>query len=212
MNALPTAGIATACATAILLLHATPATAERADRDKPTQLEANRMSADDARRVSIFEGNVVLAKGTITLRADRVVVRVDPDGFQHATATGSPVRFRQKGDGTPERAGVWTDAEALRLEIDGRNERIELFERARVTRDQDEVRGEYILLDQRSEFFSVSAAKGASPAAAEGRVRAVIQPKAPSSPAVQPPPAAGASAPSPPAAPARGDAEKPPAR
>jgi len=188
VNALPTAVIATACATATVLLNATPAAAERADRDKPTQLEANRMSADDARRVSIFEGNVVLVKGTITLRADRVVVRVDADGFQHATATGSPVRFRQKGDGTPERPGVWTEAEALRAEIDGRNERVELFERARVTRDQDEVRGEYILLDQRSEFFSVSAAKGATPAAAEGRVRAVIQPKAPSSAAPKPPP------------------------
>ena len=200
------APIAAALAAVILYLSAFSALAEKADRDKPTQLEANRMSADDARRVSIFEGNVVLAKGTISVRADRIVLRVDPDGFQHASATGNPVRFRQKGDATGDRAGVWTDAEALRLEIDDRNERIELFERARVTRDQDEVRGEYILLDQRSEFFSVSAAKGAPAAAVEGRVRAVIQPKAPSSAAAPPPPAAG------PAAPARRDAEKPPAR
>jgi len=39
------------------------------------------------------------------------------------------------------------------------------------------VRGEYIFLDQRTEFFSVSAAKGAPPTSREGRVRAVIQPK-----------------------------------
>jgi hypothetical protein len=39
------------------------------------------------------------------------------------------------------------------------------------------VNGEYILVDQRSEFFSVSAAKGAAADAPAGRVKAVIQPK-----------------------------------
>ena len=172
---------------AVLLTTAGPALAERSDRDKPTQLEANRMSSDDARRVSIFEGNVVLTKGTITLRGDRIVVRVDAEGFQHATITGNPVRFRQKTDPSQGRPGVWTEAEAQRVEIDEKNDRIELFDKARVTRDQDEVRGDYVLLDQRSDFLSVSAGKGAAPSATEGRVRAVIQPKAPPSTAAPAP-------------------------
>ena len=154
-----------------------PARAEKADKDKPTHIEANRMSSDDARRVSIFEGSVVLTKGTVLVRADRLVVRQDAEGFQFATATGRPVRFRQKADPKGDKEGVWTEGEAQRVEIDDRNERIELFERARVTRDQDEVHGEYIFLDQRTEFFSVSTAKGAPSTAPEGRVRAVIQPK-----------------------------------
>ena len=181
-----------ACAAATLALAALPAQAERADRDKPTQLEANRMSADDARRVSIFEGNVVMTKGTITLRGEKVVVRVDAEGFQHATVTGNPVRFRQKTDPSQGRPGVWTEAEALRLEIDEKTDRIELFDRARVTRDQDEVRGDYIFVDQRSEFFSATSGKQSG-----GRVRAVIQPKnpspapgAPAAPAAAPAPAA----------------------
>jgi lipopolysaccharide export system protein LptA len=192
-----------ACAAATLALAALSAHAERADRDKPTQLEANRMSADDARRVSIFEGNVVMTKGTITLRGDKVVVRVDPEGFQHATVTGNPVRFRQKTDASQGRPGVWTEAEALRLEIDEKTDRIELFEKARVSRDQDEVRGDYVMLDQRSEFLSVSGGKGTTPSATEGRVRATIQPKAPPSSAAQPPAAGASPAPAP---------EKPPAK
>jgi lipopolysaccharide export system protein LptA len=152
------------------------AQAERADRDQPTRIEADRMSADDARRVSTFEGGVVFSKGTISLRADRVVVRQDADGFVHATATGKPVRFRQKSDPRGEREGVWAEAEALRIEIDDRNQKVELFERARVLRGEDEVRGEYIMLDQRTEVYSASAAKGGG---GEGRVRAVIQPKTP---------------------------------
>ena len=161
----------------LLLLLACPAFAEKADKDKPTNIEANKMSSDDARRMSIFEGNVVLTKGTVVVRADRIVVRQDADGFQFSTAYGKPVRFRQKGDPKGDKEGVWTDGEALRVVIDDRDERIELFERARVTRDQDVVNGEYIFLDQRTEFFSVSAGKDAAPTSPEGRVKAVIQPK-----------------------------------
>jgi lipopolysaccharide export system protein LptA len=121
-----------------------------------------------------------------------------------STVTGNPVRFRQKTDAAQGRPGVWTEAEAQRLEIDEKNDRIELFEKARVTRDQDEIRGDYVLLDQRSDFLSVSAGKGTAPGATEGRVRAVIQPKAPPSTAQQPPAAAGA--------PSTAAPEKPPAR
>ena len=172
------APVAVVLGAAILLLAPFPAMAEKTDKDKPMLIEANRMSSDDARRVSIFEGGVVLTKGTVVVRADRLVVRQDAEGFQFATATGNPVRFRQKGDPKGDKAGVWTEGEAKRIEIDDRNERVELFDGARVTRDQDEVHGEYIFLDQRTEFFSVSAAKGAPASSPEGRVRAVIQPKA----------------------------------
>lgn len=202
-----------ALAAALLALPAAVALAEKADRQKPTHIESNRMSSDDAKRMSIFEGSVVLTKGTVRVLADRIVVRQDADGYQFATATGNPVRFRQRGDPKGERAAVWTEGEALRLEIDDRNEKIELFERARVKRDQDVVNGEYIFLDQRTEYFSVSSGKGApkdgaapGAPAAETRVRAVIQPKinpeatkapAPGTPA----PAAPAPGPAAPAAP-----------
>ena len=148
--------------------------AEKADKDKPTQIEANRMSSDDARRISIFEGNVVLTKGTILVRADRVTVRQDADGFQMSVATGNPARFRQKRDGRDE----WLEGEALRIEIDDKNEKIDLREKARLMRDKDEVHGDAISVDARSEFFSVTGGTSAVSAGnPDGRVRATIQPK-----------------------------------
>ena len=162
---------------ALLATCALGALAEKADKDKPTHIEANRMSADDTRRLSIFEGNVVLTKGTIIIRADRIVVRQDPEGYQLATATGAPVRFRQKADPKGDKDGVWMDGEALRIEVDDRNEKIELFERAWVKKDEDEVRGDYIFVDQRSEFFSAMSGRGGAATGSDGRVRAVIQPK-----------------------------------
>jgi lipopolysaccharide export system protein LptA len=156
-----------------------PVLGEKGDKDKPIQIEANRMSADDTRRMNIFEGNVVLTKGTIAVRAERIVVRQDAEGFQFTTATGTPVRFKQKQDPKEgEKEGRWMDGEALRVEIDDRKQTIELFDSARVNRGGDEVAGNYIYVDQRSDFFSVSAAKGPREGAAPGRVRATIQPKA----------------------------------
>jgi lipopolysaccharide export system protein LptA len=65
-------------------------------------------------------------------------------------------------------------------------------------REKDEVRGDVIEVDTRSEFFTVLSGRSASTAAnPDGRVRAVIQPKAtvdegvpaPAAPAAVSPPA-----------------------
>ena len=167
------ASLAATALAAAILASAFPARAEKADRDKPTQIESNRMISDDARRMTVFEGNVVLTKGTVLVRAERIVVRQDAEGFQFTTATGAPVRFRQRQDPKDGKEGGWIDGEALRVELDDRNEKIELFDNARVNRDGDEVTGNYIFVDQRSDFFSVNAGPGAP----GGRVKAVIQPK-----------------------------------
>jgi lipopolysaccharide export system protein LptA len=168
------APLTAACAVVATLCFSLPAHAERADRDKPTQIESDRMSSDEARGLTTFDGNVVVTQGTIAVRADRIVVRQDGDGLRHITATGNPVRFKQRTDANGGKPGVWIDGEALRVEIDERTEKVELFENARLTRDRDEVRGNHISLDQRAESFSVTS--GAQ--TPEGRVRAVIQPKA----------------------------------
>jgi len=161
----------------LLLILTTPALAEKADRDKPTQVEANKMSADDVRRLNVFEGDVVVTKGTIRLTADRLVVRQDAEGFQLATATGKPARFRQRQDAKPgEKEGIWVEGEALRIELDDRNQKIELFDKARVNRGGDEVAGDYIFVDQRSDFYQVSSGKGGEK---QGRVKAIIQSKPP---------------------------------
>jgi lipopolysaccharide export system protein LptA len=158
----------------LLALAAAGSHAEQSDSTKPTQIEANRMHADDARRMNIFEGNVVVTRGTLNIRADRIVVRQDADGFQYATATGNPVRFRQRQDPKPpETEGVWLEGEAKKIELNEKTGKIELFESARVNRGGDEVTGNYILVDQRSDFFTVTPGKG------EGRVRATLQPKPP---------------------------------
>jgi len=150
-----------------------PALAEKADRTKPINLESDRMQVNDATKTSVFEGNVLMTQGTLSIRADKVTVHQDKDGHQYGTAVGNPAVFRQKRDG----AEGYVQGEAQRIEYDGKMDRVELFNRARLLREPaDEVRGNYISYDSRTEYFTVTgaAAAGDTPA---GRVHAVIQPR-----------------------------------
>jgi lipopolysaccharide export system protein LptA len=176
---------------AICLALAIPAHAEKADRAKPINLEADRMRVDDAQKTSVFEGNVQMTQGTLTIRGDTITVRQDKEGFQYGTATGALAKFRQKRDGANE----YVEGEAERIEYNGKADRVEFFNRARLKREPaDEVRGNYISYDSRSEFFTVnSGANAPPPGSPDARVRAVIQPKAVTEDTAKPPPAAGSS-------------------
>ncbi len=162
--------------TTLLAILAGPALAERADRDKPVHLEAARVTVDDIKRVHIFEGNVVLTQGTLSIRTAKLVVTQDAEGFQKGVATGGEgglARFRQKREGKDE----YIEGEGERIEYDSRSEKAEFFNRAFVKSGMDEVRGHYIFYDGKTEQYLVTSTPGASPASKEGRVTAIIQPK-----------------------------------
>lgn len=160
----------------ILAVLSQPVLAERADRDKPTQIEANRISIDDAKKIQILEGDVIVTKGTMVLRADRVVITEDHYGFQKGVAFGGKdglARIRQKREGKDE----YTDGEAERIEYNSNSEVAEFFQRAWVRSGEDQVRGDYIWYDGVSEKYLVTAGPNRDPKAPPARVRAVIQPK-----------------------------------
>jgi lipopolysaccharide export system protein LptA len=170
---------------ACALLACTPAAAEKADREKPINLEADRVSIDDAKQLAIFEGNVLLTQGTLQIRGDRMEVRQDKDGFKYGITWGNLAYFRQKRDGYDEYIEGWAE----RIEYDGRAETMQMFNRAQMRRGEDEVRGNYISYDSRTEFFKVTGIEDKAAAAGkpEGRVRAVIQPKPKDKPPANPP-------------------------
>jgi lipopolysaccharide export system protein LptA len=160
---------------ACCLLPAGAAQAERADRSKPINLESDRMRVDDVQKTSVFEGSVVMTQGTLSIRADRITVRQDKDSYQYGTAIGHPAVFRQKRDG----ADGYIEGQADRIEYNGKLDRVEFFDHARLLREPaDEVRGNFISYDARTEYFTVtgSAESGAGGGPA-GRVHAVIQPR-----------------------------------
>jgi len=176
---------AVAAVLAALVFTATPALAEKADREKPINLEADRVTVDDAKQISTFEGKVVLTQGTLIIRGDRMEVRQDNQGFKEGVTWGNLAYFRQKRDGYDEYIEGWAE----RIEYDSRADKMQMFNRASMRKGADEVRGNYISYDARTEFFQVigGGAKAAAAENSDGRVRAVIQPKPKDKPAAQPP-------------------------
>ena len=169
----PTALALTLLAGLMLLPAAT--LAEKNDRQKPVTVESDRVTVDDARQLSVFEGNVVLTQGTMLIRGDRMEVRQDKEGFRQGTVWGKRAYFRQKREGTDEIMEGWAE----RVEYDNRAEKVQLFTRAALKRGNDEVSGDYISYDATTEFFQVigGGAKAASTNNPQGRVRTVLQPK-----------------------------------
>ena len=159
---------------AMLLLFAHTVRAERADRDKPVNLESDTAEVNDQTQVSVYQGNVRLTQGTLLITGDKLVVLQDSDGFSKSTAYGNPTYFKQKRDGLDELTEGW----AQRLEYDAKRDKVEMFTQARIKRGQDEVRGNYIAYDSLTEAYRVIGGKEASTEYnPKGRVRAVIQPK-----------------------------------
>jgi len=163
----------------LALLSCGLAHAERADREKPIQLEADKVTIDDIKRVQILEGNVHLIQGTLTIDADKIVVTEDQYGFQKGVAFSGPnglARFRQKREGLEE----WIEGEGERIEYNTRTEVAELFHRAWVKSGEDQLKGDYIWYDAVSERYLASA--GESSLKQPTRVRALIQPRTKNAP------------------------------
>lgn len=177
-------------------LAAAPALGERADRFRPTNVESDKLQYDDLKQISIFTGAVVLTRGTITLKGDRLILSQDPEGYQRGTVTGRLASFRQKRDGVDE----WVEGYAEDIEYDGKTEKVRLTRKAKVrrlegTRVVDEIDGAVIVYDGLTEQFEVDGRTPTGPPApGTGRVRVVIQPRlgepgsAPSSPSSAPVP------------------------
>ena len=163
---------------ALLTLFTNNALAERADREKPINIEASKISVDDIKKIQVFEGNVVLTQGTLLIRSERIVVTQDNDGFQKGTATGGPgglAYFKQKREGKDE----YIEGEGERIEYDSRREKTEFFIRGRVKSGSDEVKGNYISYDAISEKYLVLAHNDSKQTniTQDKRVRAIFQPK-----------------------------------
>jgi len=157
--------------------------AERADKDKPLNIEADNMTYDDLKQLTIFTGHVVATKGTIVIKADRVEVHQDPQGYQYATGTSSGDNlsyFRQKREGVDE----FVEGTAVRIDYDGKQDLTTLTTRATVRRLQglstlmDEVHGSVITYDGQNDFYTAKAGPDViAPGNPSGRVRAMLSPR-----------------------------------
>jgi lipopolysaccharide export system protein LptA len=174
------------CLALLLMLVALPAPAERADREKPLNYEADSGECDDLQQVCALAGNVVIVKGTIRATGDRVQIRKDPEGYQYGVIQAAPGKlatFRQKRDSNQPGVDEYVDGVAERVEYDEKADTVKLISRARIRLlendvPRDELRGDSITYDQRNSKYFVTGGKSAvDPNNPDGRVRGTIAPR-----------------------------------
>jgi lipopolysaccharide export system protein LptA len=161
-----------------------PVQAEKADRNKQTVLEASKVTIDDLTGVRTAYGPVVLTRGTLLIKADRMELREDAKGFVSVVATGKLATFKQKREGLDQ----FIEGSGERVDWTDRDDIVKLQQRANLRRVEkgklaDEVFGSVIVYDAKTEQYSVDS--GASAQTSEnpsGRVRMVIQPRTPEAP------------------------------
>lgn len=179
----------------VVLFNST-AFAEKADKTKPMNVEADALRHDDLNQTSVFTGNVVLTKGTILIRGTRLEVRQDPDGYQYGVVTPEPGQrayFKQKRDTAPGTPDEFIEGQGDVIDYDGKADRVKFIHRAEMHRLQgttvmDEVHGDVIVYNNVNDVYTVDGVPSAgvpgssanatgSTAAPGGRIRAVLSPR-----------------------------------
>ena len=167
---------------ALLLVQGGVVRAERADRSKPMQVEADRMQHDEIRQLTLLTGQVQAVKGTLVMRAARMEVQQDAQGQQVVRFWAEPgqrVFFRQKREGLDE----FIEGEAVQAVYDSRQDLMTLTERAeaRILRNgqaADRLEGQRIVYNNTTEVLNVDGKPLETAGAGRSRVRAVLAPKA----------------------------------
>jgi lipopolysaccharide export system protein LptA len=172
----------------ITVLTVVGVSAEKADRDKPMNIEADALKYADQQQLTTFTGKVHMTKGSLVLKAARMEVKQVGQGHQVAKLWAEPgerVFFRQKREGLNE----YTEGESETVIYDSQADTITLTSRAeiRLLRGSvvaDRIQGHQILVNNTTEVFSVdgkpstASGNGAGSGSGSQRVKATITPRA----------------------------------
>jgi lipopolysaccharide export system protein LptA len=156
--------------------------AEKADSAKDMTIDADDLVGNDRTQVRTYTGNVVVTRGTLLLKADKMILTTDPAGYNAVTLLATPgkiVSYRQKRDGGEN---LWMEGEAERIDYDEKTEILKLITKASLrqlegNKPSQEVQGAFISYDSRSEDYKVSNAASGESKIGAGRVKSVLNPR-----------------------------------
>ena len=167
---------------AVLLASVAPAHALSTDSDQPISILADQAEHDDATRITIYRGNVVIDQGSLHITGDTVTINFDArDEVTKITAVGAPAHFRQLPDGDTNHRKAW----AQQMEYFPEQDLIMLFGDALYEKDGSRVQADRLVYDSRNSRFKALTETAGAPAGEAGqttgkkpeRVRIQIKPK-----------------------------------
>jgi lipopolysaccharide export system protein LptA len=113
------------------------------DKDKPMEIEADRVDVDEKAGYSTFSGNVIITKGSIRLTAENVVVHQKNDTLHKVIAKGKPAKYKHRPDGKKEDV----HAQANTIEYFNQKNLVHLISNAKIIQGKDTFTGDRIDYD-----------------------------------------------------------------
>ena len=166
----------------MLLASVAPAHALSTDSEQPISILADQAEHDDATRITIYRGNVVIDQGSLHITGDTVTINFDTrDEVTKITALGAPAHFRQLPDGDTNYRKAW----AKQMEYFPEQDLIMLFGDALYEKDGSRVQADRLVYDSRNSRFKALTDTAGAPTGGDGqatekkpeRVRIQIKPK-----------------------------------
>ena len=114
------------------------------DKDKQIEIEADSAELDDKKKVTIYEGDVVVTQGSMRMTGDRMTVYYNKTGeLDTVILTGKPATYKQM----PDKGDVYDESEALRMEFYKSKNLIILINQAKVKQNDMSFGGDRIEYD-----------------------------------------------------------------
>jgi lipopolysaccharide export system protein LptA len=134
------------------------AQAEKADKQKVSNIKSELFTLDNVANITTFTGNVIYTQGTIIAKASKAVSKEGADGMKFVvmySGGGKPVFFRQKRDGGEN---LWIEGIADRVEYDQKTELVKFIAKANIkyldgTRVTQEFNGDFFSYDSHNDYF-----------------------------------------------------------
>ena len=168
---------------AVLLASVAPAHALSTDSEQPISILADQAEHNDATRITIYRGNVVIDQGSLHITGDTVTINFDAqDEVTKITAIGVPAHFRQLPDGDANHRKAW----AKQMEYFPEQDLIMLMGEALYEKDGSRVQADRLVYDSRNaRFKALAGAAAGAPSGQDGqadvkkpdRVRIQIKPR-----------------------------------
>ena len=153
---------------ALLFPFGTPL-AREGDLSQPIDVSADRSEYDERAGTQTLLGNVEIRQGTLLITADRIAVALRDSRLASIEGSGSPIRFEQEDD-----SGKTIRGTARRISYDATSGTLVLSGEATLTRPGQELSGERIAFDSRTQTVSAEGASGAE--GRRGRVNIRLEP------------------------------------
>ncbi len=145
------------------------------DKDKPINIEADKLDIDDTQHISTYQGNVKLSQGSMHIHADKIIFFFNAtDELDYLKITGSPASIDQQND-----QGKSLNGSAKTIFHYQNDSILKFIGNAIVTSSKDSIKSETITINTKTDVIHAGAMnkKEGDTVSNNERVKMIIQPK-----------------------------------